>query len=131
MQAQTVEFEFQFASDSPVAFVNFTPGTVRSRADRRQFFTVRNDSDKTTVAVVFQQAMGSGSRSEIVTLERVSVYIRPNEKKRISLSVRDTWNRLRSAAEAGEEAGKPVLSVAVVEFAGGSAWSASSGQTRE
>jgi hypothetical protein len=85
---------------------------------------VKNESDKVTSAVVFQQAIGSGTRTEIVALERVSIIIRPLEKKRLSVSVRDVWNQLQTAVKAGETIGKPVLSVAVVEFIDGSAWSA-------
>ena len=123
--AQTITFEFQSPADSPIAFVNFTPGTFRTQSDRRQFLTVKNESDKVTSAVVFQQAIEGGSKTEIVTLERVSIIIRPREKKRLSLSVRDVWNQIQTAVKAGEAIGKPVLSVAVVEFIDGSAWSAS------
>ena len=124
-QAQTITFEFQSPADSPITFVNFSPSTFRTQSDRRQFLTVKNESDKVTAAVVFQQAIESGSKTEIVTLERVSIIIRPREKKRLSVSVRDVWNLLQTAVKAGETLGKPVLSVAVVEFIGGSSWSAS------
>ena len=127
--AQTITFEFQSHSDCPITFVNFTPGTFRTQSDRRQFLTVKNDSDKAIAAVVFQQAIESGSKTEIVTLERVSIIIRPREKKRLSVSVRDVWNQLQPAVKAGETIGKPVLSVAVVEFIDGSAWSAPVGRT--
>jgi hypothetical protein len=122
--AQTFTFEFQTPSDCPIAFVNFTPGTLRTPSDRRQFITVKNESDRAVVALVFQQTISSGPRTEIVTLERVSIIIRPREKKRVSISVRDVWNQLQPAVQAGEATGKPVLSVAIVEFIGGSAWSA-------
>ena len=124
-QAQTITFEFQSPADSPITFVNFSPSTFRTQSDRRQFLTVKNESDKVTAAVVFQQTIESGSKTEIVTLERVSIIIRPREKKRLSLSVRDVWNQIQTAAKVGETIGKPVLSVAVVEFIGGSSWSAS------
>jgi hypothetical protein len=123
-RAQTVAFEFETHPDSPVALVNFIPGTLRVASDRRQFFTVKNESDKVTAAVVFQQTVGSGSKTEIVTIERVSIIMRPHEKKRLSVSVRDVWNQLQAAVKAGEAASKPVLSVTVVEFIDGSSWSA-------
>jgi hypothetical protein len=110
--------------DSPIALVDLAPGAFRSESDRRQFITVKNESDKVTAAVVFQQTVGSGSKTEIVTLERVSIVMRPREKKRLSVSVRDAWNYLQSAGKAGEAAARPVLSVAVVEFIDGSSWSA-------
>jgi hypothetical protein len=122
--AQTIVFEFETHPDSPVAIVNFIPGTLRAASDRRQFFTVKNESDKVASAVVFQQTIGSGSKTEIVAIELVSIIIRPHEKKRLSVSVRDVWNQLQAADKAGETIGKTVLSVAVVEFIDGSAWSA-------
>jgi hypothetical protein len=85
---------------------------------------VKNESDKIAAAVVFQQTIGSGPGAEIVTIERVSIVMRPRETKRLSVSVRDVSNRLQAAIHAGETAGKPVLSVAVVEFTDGTAWHA-------
>ena len=122
--AQTIAFELQAIPDSPVALVSLIPGTIRVASDRRQFVTVKNESDKVTVAVVFQQTIGNGSKTEIVTIERVSIVMRPHEKKRLSVSVRDVWNQLQAAGKAGETIGKPVLSIAVVEFIDGSSWSA-------
>jgi hypothetical protein len=122
--AQTIAFEFETRPDSPVALVNFIPGTLRAASDRRQFITVKNESDKVTAAVVFQQTIGSGSKTEIVAIELVSIIIRPHEKKRLSVSVRDVWNQLQAAVKAGETTSKPVLSVTVVEFMDGSSWSA-------
>ena len=122
--AQTIAFELQTHPDSPIALVSFTPSTFRIESDRRQFITVMNESNRVTAAVVFQQALGSGSKTEIVTLERVSIIIRPREKKRLSVSVRDVWNRLQTAVRTGETIGKPVLSIVVVEFIDGSVWSA-------
>jgi hypothetical protein len=129
--AQTIAFEFQTHPDSPVAIVNFIPGTLRAASDRRQFFTVKNESDRVTAAVVFQQTIATGSKTEIVTMELVSIIIRPHEKKRLSVSVRDVWNQLQAAAKAGETIGKPVLSVAVVDFIDGSSWSAPLDRTLE
>ena len=74
------------------------------------------------VALVFQQAIGGGSRAEIVTIERVSIMIRPREKKRLSVSVQNAWDRIQTAAKAGETLGRPVLSVVAVEFIDGSSW---------
>jgi hypothetical protein len=122
--AQTVAFDFLTHPDSPIAFVNFTPGTFRAESDRRQFLTVKSGSDKVASAVVFQQTLGSGAKTEIVALERVSILIKPGEKKRLSVSVRDAWNRQQAAGKAGETIGKPVLSVVVVEFVDGSLWNA-------
>jgi hypothetical protein len=122
--AQTLAFEVQTHTDSPIALVDLAGGTFRDQSGRRQFITVKNESDKVAAAVVFQQTVGDGSRSEIVTLELVSIVIRPREKKRLSVSVRDAWNYLQTAVKAGETVGKPVLSIAVVEFIDGSSWSA-------
>jgi hypothetical protein len=122
--AQTIDFELQTHPDSPVALVSLIPGTLRIASDRRQFLTVKNESDKVTAAVVFQQAIGSASRTEIVTIERVSILMRPHEKKRLSVSVRDVWNQLQTAGKAGETVGRPVLSLTVVEFIDGTSWSA-------
>ena len=129
--AQTIAFELQTNLGNPITLVNFTQGTFRTQSDRRQFLTVKNESDKVTAAVIFQQAIGSGSKTEIVALERVSVIIRPREKKRLSVSVQDVWNQLQATVKAGEATGKPVLSVAAVEFIDGSAWSAPLDQAHE
>lgn len=129
--AQTVAFELQTHLDSPVALVSLTSSTFRTESDRRQFLTVKNESDKVTTALVFQQTIGSGSKTEIVALERVSVIIRPGEKKRLSVSVRDVWNQHQTAVKAGETIGNPILSVVVVEFLDGSAWSTPPGRAHE
>ena len=121
-RAQTLAFELQVRPDSPIGVVDFAPGTFRSQSDRRQFITVKNESDKAASAVVFQQTVGNGSRTEIVTLERVSIVIRPREKKRLSVSVQKAWDRIQTAAKASEALGRPVLSVVAVEFIDGSSW---------
>jgi hypothetical protein len=123
-QAQTIAFELQTYPDSPIALAAYTPSTVWIESDRRQFLTVKNESDRATAAVIFQQVISGGSKTEIVTLERVSMIIRPREKKRLSVSVMDVWNRMQSAAKARQTIGKPELSVVVVEFIDGSVWSA-------
>lgn len=122
--AQTIAFQLQTYLDSPMALVDYNPNAFRIESDRRQFLTVKNESDRVAAAVIFQQAVASGSRTEIITLERVSILIRPREKKRLSVSVQDMWNRLQSALQSGETIGKPELSVVVVEFIDGSLWSA-------
>ena len=124
VHAQTVDFQLQTRPDCQIALLSLAPSTIRSESDRRRFLTVKNESEKFAAAVVFQQTIGSGPGAEIVTIERVSIIIRPRETKRLSVSVRDVSNRLQAAANGGEALGKPVLSVAVVEFTDGSAWHA-------
>ena len=120
--AQTIAFEIQTHPDGPIALVSYTPSTLRIEGERRQFLTVKNQSDRATVSVVFQQAIGSGSKTEIVTLERISIMIRPREKKRLSVSVQNVWDRIQTAAKASETIGRPVLAVVAVEFIDGSSW---------
>jgi hypothetical protein len=122
--AQSIAFELQKPLDCPIALVNFIPGTFHTGPDRRQFLTVKNESDKTSAAVVIQQAIGSGPGTEIVTLERISIVMRPGEKKRLSVSVRDVVSRIQTAVKAGETIGRPMLSIVAVEFIDGSGWSA-------
>jgi len=122
--AQTIVFELQTHLDSPLALVEYTPTTIRIESDRRQFLTVKNESDRAMAAVIFQQAISSGSKTVIVALERVSVIIRPRERKRLSVSVQDVWDRIQAAVKSGETIGKPILGVVVVEFIDGSSWNA-------
>jgi hypothetical protein len=122
VHAQTIAFEIQTRPDSPIALVSYTPSTFRTEGDRRQFLTVENRSDRATAALLFQQAIGSGSKTQVVTLERVSIIIRPREKKRLSVSVQNVWDRIQTAAKASEPMGRPVLSVVAVEFIDGSSW---------
>ena len=123
-RAQTIAFELQTHLESPITLVNYTPATFRIESDRRQFLTVKNESDRVAVAVVFQQAISNGSKTEIVALERVSIVIGPREKKRLSVSVQDMWSRIQSAVKSGDTIGKLELGVVVVEFIDGSSWSA-------
>jgi hypothetical protein len=125
--AQTLAFEVQTYRDSPIGLVSYTPSTFRIESDRRQFLTVKSESDRAVVALVFQEAIGSGSKTEIVTLERVSIVIGPREKKRLSVSVQTVWDRMQRAGRAGESIGRPILSVVAVEFIDGSSWSAPRG----
>ncbi len=90
----------------------------------RQFVTVKNVSEKATAVLVFQQTIGIGPRTEIVSMERVSIVLRPGEKKRLSVSVEDVWDRIQTLRSLVAKVGNPVLSVVVVEFAGGFVWSA-------
>ena len=71
--------------------------------------------------MVLQQTIGIGSNTEVITLERVSIIIRTRDKKRLSVSVRDVWDRIHTV-KAGETIGRPVLSVVVVEYIDGSSW---------
>lgn len=103
--AQTIGFELQTHRDSPITLSNLTPSAFRTGSDRRQFLTVKNESDRAAAAVVFQQAISSGSNTEIVTLERVSIIIGPREKKRLSVSVQNVWNRIQTSVKAGETIG--------------------------
>src|SRR5258707_8966588 len=94
LHAQALDFQLQTHPDGPVALLNFAPSTIRSESDRRRFLTVQNESDKIAAAVVFQQTIGSGPSAEIVTIERVSIIIRPRETNRLSVSIRDVSNQL-------------------------------------
>ena len=111
--------EVQTWPESPVVFVNFSAGTFREGADRRQFLTVKNRSAKATIALVFEQDLLTDSKKEIVTIERVSLLLRPGESRRLSISVGDMWNRMQAAST-----GKPVLSIVTVELPEGELWNA-------
>jgi hypothetical protein len=69
-QAETIAFELHVHPDGPIAFINYAPTTIRNGADRRQFVTVNNESRKNTAALVFQQTLLGGAKTEIVTLSR-------------------------------------------------------------
>lgn len=126
--AQKIAFHFQTAQDCPVAFVEYTATTIRAGSDRRQFVTVKNSSGRGIAAMVFQQTISRGEKTEILTLERVSIIIGPREKKRLSVSVEDWWDRIQNAGGSDEGIGKPVLSVVVVEFVDGTQWNAPMGR---
>jgi len=106
--------------------MSYTPAVFRAAGGRRQFVTMKNVSDKATAALLFQQTISDGSRVEIVALERISVVFRPRETKRLSISVEDVWNRIRSVDKPGVPISRPVLAVVAVEFLDGSTWSAPS-----
>ncbi|HYW42704.1 MAG TPA: hypothetical protein VE959_07600 [Bryobacteraceae bacterium] len=127
-QAQTIALGLQTYPDCPVAFINYTPSTFRTEGDRRQFVTVKNQSGLTTAAVVFQQTISDESKTEIVSLERISIIMRPGERKHLSVSVEDVWNRIQAAAKSSDTIGKPALSVVTVEFLDGSLWYAPMGR---
>jgi hypothetical protein len=48
--------------------------------------------------------------------------IAPREKKRLSVTVQNVWDRIQTAAKASETIGRPALSVVAVEFIDGSSW---------
>ena len=120
--SQTFGFEYRSYPDSPLAFVNRAVSLVRTGADRRIFVSIRNQAEKAAIGVVFQEALPNGLGAEIVSLERVSILIRPRETKRLSISIVDVWNRLQAAGKTREPASKPVLSVVTVEFSDGTLW---------
>ena len=124
--AQTFGFEYRSYPDSPMAFVNRPVNMVRTGSDRRLFVSIRNQAEKAAIGIVFQEALPNGLGTEIVSLERVSIAIRPRETKRLSISIVDVWNRLLSAGKAREQASRPVLSVVTVEFSDGTLWNAPS-----
>jgi len=128
-RAQTIPFELQSYPNSPIVIVTLIQGVSRSGSDRRQFVTVKNQSGKGIAAVAFQQTISNGTDVEIVALERSSILMGPGEKKRLSVSVADVWNRIQIAATSGKTIGKPVLGVVTVEFLDGTLWNAPMGRT--
>jgi len=124
-RAQTVDFELRTYPDSPVSFsgsaVDPAPGVPR-----RQFVTIRNDSQKSLAAVLFEQSVARGEKLSIVALERVEIVALAGAKKRVSLAVADMSQKLQS----GEPLGRPVLRVVAVEFLDGSEWNAPTGAGR-
>ena len=122
--AQSLALDLRPYPDCPVALTGYSPNVFRAAGTRRQFVTAKNVSDRVIGALVFQQTVRSGSRVEIMALERVSVIFRPRETKRLSISIDDAWSRAQNAARSPTPAEKPVLSVVVVEFIEGPPWSA-------
>jgi hypothetical protein len=123
VQAQIIPFQFQTQPDCPIALVNSSP-TFGAGSDRRQFLTVKNRSAKSTIALIFQQAIWSEGKIDIIALERVSFIMRHGEQTRVSVSVADVLNRIEAAGRSGETIGKPVISVVTVEFLDGELWNA-------
>jgi len=128
-QAQTIPFEIQSYPDSPIVIVNLIPGVFRAGSGRRQFVTVKNQSGKGIAAVACQQTISNGTKVEIVALEPSSILMGPGEKKRLSVSVADVWNRIQIAGTSGKTIGKPALGVVTVEFLDGTLWNAPMGRT--
>ena len=122
--AQKIPFDLRSFPDSPIAFVGAGPGIFRDGTGRRMFFTIKNESEKAVVGLVFEQDISSSDTKEILTLERISVIVRSGERKRLSVSVEDVWNRIQAAAKSGAAIGKPAISIVVVEFVEGGLWHA-------
>jgi hypothetical protein len=121
VSAQTVDFEMRTFPESPVVFVDAAPA-LASSAPWRQFITVKNASRKSVAAVLFEQRMTSGSKSEIVALERVSIVFAAGEKRRVTIAVGDVVEKLQ-----GDSAERPVLSIVAVEYLDGTQWNAPTG----
>jgi hypothetical protein len=116
---QTVDFELRTFSDSPVGFAGENGRGAASGIPHRQFVTIRNESKKSVVAVILQQTVSDGAKTEIVAIERVGIAMAPGEKKRVTISVEEVRQRA-----AGERA---ALSAVAVEFMDGTLWSAPTG----
>lgn len=121
-QAQTVDFDLRTFPDSPVVFADSSRMPVPVYP-WRQFVTIRDESKKSVVAVIFEQSVSNGSKTEIVALERVVIVFPGGEKRRVSVAVKDMFEKLQS----GVQLGRPVLSVVAVEFLDGSQWTAPTG----
>jgi hypothetical protein len=121
-QAQTVDFELRTFPESPVIFAD-SANAVAPGVPRRQLVTIRNDGKKSVAAVMFEQSVRNGSKTDIVAIERVSILFAAGEKRRVSIAVTDMSQKLQS----GEHLGRPVLSVVAVEFLDGSQWNAPAG----
>jgi len=67
-RAQTIAFRASDPPREPDYAGELHSATFRIESDRRQFLTVKNESDRVAVAVVFQQAISNGSKTEIVAL---------------------------------------------------------------
>ena len=119
VQAQTVDFELRSFPDSPVVFAD-SANTALPGVPRRQLVTIKNDSKKSVAAVLFEQALANGEKTDIVAIERVSILFPAGEKRRVSVAVADMYQKL----QAGGPSGRPALSVVAVEFMDGSQWSA-------
>ena len=121
-QAQTVDFELRSVPESPVTFADST-NTALPGVPRRQLVTIKNDSKKSVAAVLFEQTLANGEKTDIVAIERVSILFAAGEKRRVSVAVADMYQKLQS----GGPSGRPVLSVVAVEFMDGSQWNAPTG----
>jgi len=115
-RAQTVDFELHTYPDSPIAFASDNARAAAPGVPRRQFVTIKNQSKKPVAAVIFQQTVSDGSKTEIVAIEHVGIVMAPGEKKRVTISVEEVRKKLAP--------GRPVLSAVAVEFLDGTLWSA-------
>jgi hypothetical protein len=122
LHAQTIDFELRTFPESPVIFVD-SANAVAPGVPRRQLVTVKNDSKKSVAAVLFEQTVATGSKVEIVALERVSILFAAGEKRRVSVAVGD----MSAKQQSGEPLGRPMLSIVAVEFMDGSQWTAPTG----
>lgn len=121
-QAETIDFELRTFPESPVIFAD-SANAVAPGDPRRQLVTIRNTGRKSVAAVMFEQSVTNGSKTEIVAIERVSILFAAGEKRRVSIAVTDMSRKLQS----GEKLGRPVLSVVAVEYLDGSQWNAPAG----
>jgi hypothetical protein len=121
-QAETIDFELRTFPESPVIFAD-SANAVAPGVPRRQLVTIRNAGRKSVAAVMFEQSVTNGSKTEIVAIERVSILFAAGEKRRVSIAVTDMSQKLQS----GEQLGRPVLTVVAVEFLDGSQWNAPAG----
>src|SRR5580700_6006048 len=87
-RAQIVDFELRTVPESPVVFAD----SVQSAAPgvpRRQMVTIKDASKKSVAAVVFEQTVANGSKTEIVAIERVSIVFAAGEKRRVTVAIAD------------------------------------------
>jgi hypothetical protein len=115
-QAQTVDFELRTYPGCPIEFAGDSAPAAAPGVPRRQFVAIRNQSKKSVAAVIFQQTVSDGSKTEIVAIERVSIVMAAGEKKRITISVEEVRKKTPPA--------RPVLSAVAVEFLDGTLWNA-------
>lgn len=120
--AQTVEFDLLTFPDSPVVFADTTQSAVPG-IPRRQLVTIKDASKKSVSAVIFEQTVAKGSKTEIVAIERVSIVMAAGEKRRVTVAVADMSAKL----ESGAMLGRPVLSIVAVEYLDGTQWNAPMG----
>ena len=126
-RAQAVDYELKTYPESPVVFAGDNARTPAPGVPRRQFVTIQSEAPKTVSAVILQQTITRGQKTEIVAIERVAIAMAPREKKRISFAVSDMSAKLQADAQAGEAPVRPVLAVVAVEFIDDSQWNAPTG----
>ena len=122
--AQNLAFEMRSYPDSPVTFPNSSWSPWRAGSDRRIFLTIQNTSAKAVSAVTFEESIKVASKREILSLERVSILTIPREKKRLSISVVEVMDRIKSISPSTENAGNPIVAIVAVEFSDGTLWNA-------